>query len=62
MKAFKVILGLFIALISISVVCVLALRYLDVLMKPVEAVRRVIEKRGLTGVCDCGDDDCEECF
>ena len=61
MKPVKIILGLFIALISIGVVCVLALRYLDVLMKPVEAIRSVFNKRGVN-FCDCGDEDCEENF
>ena len=59
----KMLVGLLIALVSIGVVCVLALRYLDVLLKPVDAVRRAIENRN--DIIEEDDDfecDCEECF
>lgn len=56
----KMLVGLLIALVSIGVVCVLALRYLDVLLKPVAAVRRAIDKRNGAAVED-EDFDCDCC-
>lgn len=60
----KLLVGFLIALVSIGVVCALALRYLDVLLKPVVAVRRAIDKRN--GVAAAEEEDfscdCDELF
>jgi len=53
-KGLKIIIGLFIALISIGVVAAIALRYLDVLMKPFISLRNAISP-------DCCCDEDEEC-
>ncbi len=55
----KLIIGLLIALVSIGTVCVLALRYFDVLLQPVVAMRKILDKR--TGNEDIDDCDCADC-
>ena len=54
----KLIIGLAIALTAIGVVCVLALRYMDILLRPVNAVRNALNgfKNG-----DCCEFDCDDC-
>ena len=56
----KLLIGLAIALAAIGVVCVVALRYMDILLRPVNAVRNVLRNFRRDDECDFDCDDCEE--
>ncbi|GHU91316.1 hypothetical protein FACS1894202_12530 [Clostridia bacterium] len=61
----KIFIGLLVALVAIGGVTVLALRYMDILIKPINAAQDILKDRlrfvhlGEDG-CDCGCEDCDD--
>ncbi|GHV32958.1 hypothetical protein FACS18949_05670 [Clostridia bacterium] len=63
-QGIKIVIGLLVALSAIGVVTVLALRYMDILLKPINAAQGIIKDKfrfvRLGDECGCGCGDCEE--